>query len=404
MKVNTAYTSNNLMGTLQKTLKDSSTEQSEFQTIFSDKLNKKDQGLSDEEKTNKKETDAFELPVLNPFLFNGSYEKLEEFQGENMDLILNSEQSSEMDLGLDIMENSIGHSQENELNFLKNNSESMIPITSNSIEQEKFLSDSNISNSSINMEELMLRNSLTSIKNPMEGEGEITRNDINLEDVLDKRTLSHLTEQDSLVVKTNDELSTELNKNEVASLSDETKSVTFQTMLNEFEIDSSNVSQTKASTLSNVQGLSDSQLKWENYNQIAHRISGVIQSLNDGEVKQLNLKLYPKTLGEVQVELTLKNGVLTGVFMVDSNEVKQLVEQTLLQNSLNFADDFNLTVDVNSGGSSENLFSFNKERESQENPSQKMFTSTEKNNPRGQQVNTLIHGYRSKNSNIRLVL
>lgn len=43
------------MGTLQKTLKDSSTEQSEFQTMFSDKLNKKDQDLSDEEKTNKKE-------------------------------------------------------------------------------------------------------------------------------------------------------------------------------------------------------------------------------------------------------------------------------------------------------------------------------------------------------------
>ncbi len=52
-------------------------------------------------------------------------------------------------------------------------------------------------------------------------------------------------------------------------------------------------------------------------------------SVRDNKNGNFNVKLYPKELGSVNVNLTMENGVVTAKFFVDSDEVKNLLYQNM---------------------------------------------------------------------------
>lgn len=71
------------------------------------------------------------------------------------------------------------------------------------------------------------------------------------------------------------------------------------------------------------------ELNWDNRDETLHVIMDKATTLIEGETTSLRLNLKPKELGELQLELSLKNGELRGKILVEQAEIQTLVEQAL---------------------------------------------------------------------------
>lgn len=85
---------------------------------------------------------------------------------------------------------------------------------------------------------------------------------------------------------------------------------------------------------------------WTNQKEIFKELVEQTTLLKEGEATRLTLKLYPKTLGNMQVELSLENGILQGKIVVESGEVKSMMERAFQQQSFLSGQEVQVSVEV----------------------------------------------------------
>lgn len=103
---------------------------------------------------------------------------------------------------------------------------------------------------------------------------------------------------------------------------------------------------------------------WLNQKEVFQELSVKSNLLKEGDSTRLILKLYPKNLGLMQVELSLQNGILQGRIVVESGEVKSMMERAFQQQDWGMSQDFQISVDLESSSSQQ--FSFSQEKPQKE--------------------------------------
>ncbi|HAX72553.1 MAG TPA: hypothetical protein DCY20_03385 [Firmicutes bacterium] len=94
-------------------------------------------------------------------------------------------------------------------------------------------------------------------------------------------------------------------------------------------------------------------VKWENQFETMDEIVQTAQTLNQDEVKTIVLRLYPRHLGNVNVVLSMKDGVLSAKMMLERADVKDMMEKSLQQLASTFernhvkVQSFEVTVQTN---------------------------------------------------------
>lgn len=105
--------------------------------------------------------------------------------------------------------------------------------------------------------------------------------------------------------------------------------------------------------------------KWENQVEVMTEIEHRISLLKEEDSTTLTLKLYPKTLGNISVEMNLKNGVLNAQVLLEHAELKPMIEQAMHQVQLDgFA---NVQVNVEVGANSQSFFKQQDEQSANKN-------------------------------------
>ena len=103
---------------------------------------------------------------------------------------------------------------------------------------------------------------------------------------------------------------------------------------------------------------------WLNQKEVFQELSVKSNLLKEGDSTRLTLKLYPKNLGLMQVELSLQNGILQGRIIVESGEVKSMMERAFQQQDWGMSQNLQISVDLESSSSQQ--FSFSQEKPQKE--------------------------------------
>lgn len=96
---------------------------------------------------------------------------------------------------------------------------------------------------------------------------------------------------------------------------------------------------------------------WLNQEEVFQELVEQSRLLREGDSTRLVLKLYPKMLGHMQVELSLENGVLQGRVIVENGEARTLLEQALQDHSFGSNQEVSVSVDIDSNLNQQSSFS-----------------------------------------------
>ncbi|MTI65719.1 MAG: flagellar hook-length control protein FliK [Firmicutes bacterium] len=170
-------------------------------------------------------------------------------------------------------------------------------------------------------------------------------------------------------------------KIKVVKSSKESTNTNTQEMLNKnFEFE--NVVKDTSNKSSNVK-----HAKLQNLDEISMKMTHQAKSLSEGKESTLKVNLRPKELGDIEIKLNMKNGLLEGKIMVSNEEAKHALEKQLhtLKNQLKTQniDLQNLDVDVN-----KDFMEFSKgKKDNQSHQGEKFLKGNKKNETKDKEIN-----------------
>lgn len=369
MEIKTGYTSLNLPTTSSNTQTEDNNRVREFETLLNrdrKKLEKDSNSLTnqvkDEEKETKDEDLRFDYGNQWMIWMNQSIESTSfPLTFEQGKYVLDEESILELP-----KENGFFHQMK--LNFPSTETESnLMEVPSNIMfNEEMTLFETNIEtplSTNLNPENGFSLMS-TSLKNTGEVERETFQNIINREEGAEQE-MTVLKSDDFSDISVNEETSVEnvfdfeVSEREVESpqpdlsIEKEGQPLSMTSLVDdEMSVSISKTSKLPFPTLDSY---------WINQEDILNQMIEKMKLLKEGDSTRMVLKLHPRSLGDMQIELSLDKGLLHGRIVVESQEVKQMVERAI-QQQLPLAEETQLSVDIDLNF---NQSSFSKEHQEQ---------------------------------------
>lgn len=129
-------------------------------------------------------------------------------------------------------------------------------------------------------------------------------------------------------------------------------------------------------------------IRWDNQVEVMSQIEHQIKLLKENDSTTLTLKLYPKNLGNISVEMQLKNGILNAQVLLEQPDLKPVIEQAIQHIQLDGFETVQVNVEV--GANSQSFFKQQEEKSANKNT--RYFLEEEDESTQSEFVETCYRG------------